>query len=360
MKKNLAACIAYCKNVLCATGYLLYLTIFIFAIDLIYMKFFERIPPLKTDVYLQITLVSIHRHSKIEGLFYELKPNSEAGFFKINSFGMRDKEPRTIKDCYRVLVMGDSVTFGPEVSQDELFTEVAEKILNVGGNKVEILNAGVSCYNTKQEFIALREKYLCLSPDLIIFAYCSNDSVEAAIQFMPSEYVQNKILKSGEKIDDKFYINLPKVYYLALTLPNQFFLTYTLDRWLMLNSGIYRTMSLLKFKNKHKIRDLRELPNFLFSFDLNKVLQDIKTISKDNNFSVVFMILPTGSRWDKDYVMQSLTRNGISVWDFDAVVKEKYDRYRNFFTDPRTMHLNPEGHFIVGTLLAEEINKLIR
>jgi lysophospholipase L1-like esterase len=334
------------------------LLLIIFLIDVGYSHFLERLPPLRGEVYLQMAESSLHQRSKIDGLFYELKPGVEKGHFKINSLSMRDDEPAVPKGPKRILIMGDSVTFGNEVAKEELFSEVAERLLNVeGGNSVEVLNAGVSCYNTKQEYIALREKYLHLYPDIVIFAFCSNDLGEAAIQYLPDEYPQRKIIQSGIRPQGLHYRSVSDTQYLSLTLPNQFSLSYNLDRWLLLHSGIYRAISILKFKMQHSVKDIRHLSNFLFRFNFDQVLRDIKKLSMDKGFSLEFVILPTKAQWDRDAVIQSLTRNGIPFWDFDSELKKLKGTKNGFWSDE--IHLTPEGHAIVGRLLADKLKPLL-
>lgn len=330
------------------------LSILFFITDLIYTGFLERIPPLRTEVYLQVFETSIHQRSDTEGLFYELKPSSEKGRLKINSFGMRDDEPRLLKDRYRILVMGDSVTFGSEQEKDAVFTEVAERLLNADGRKVEILNAAVSGYNTRQEFIALKEKYIRLHPDLVIFAYCVNDSGEAAIQYLPDEYIHKKIQRLGVRQEKMWYMDLSRAQYLSLVLPKQFFLNYDLDRWLLLNSGIYRAVSIFKFKTVKRIKNLKDLPNFLFAFDFNKVLMDIKNLSAECGFSVRFMILPVNTQWNRDDLIQSLIDSGIPFYDFDLSARKARSSDDSLWLKDG-IHFNSKGHLLVGQMLAGEL-----
>ncbi len=340
--------------------YFFYLLFLILIADIVYTKFFEHIPELKMTVYLQAYESSLHQRSKIEGLFYELRPNSKNKNIKINSLGMRNDEPRLPKDSYRVLAMGDSVAFAPEVDRQERFTEIAEKILNNNGQKIEILNAGVSCYNTKQELIALKEKYLNLNPDLVIFVFCINDTGTTVIQYLPDEYTQKTILDKFPKYSNTMSIsNLSVVEYLALVLPSQFILNYNFDRWLLLHSGIYRTISILKFKSQHGVKDLKDLLYFLFSFNFDQVLEGIKKLARERNFLVRFLILPSAINWNRDGITQSFIKNGIIYWDFDSQTKKSLDSNCNLW-HMGGPHLNLEGHLTVGRLLAEEIKKLIK
>lgn len=367
------------KNIIKFIFFSAYSLFLIIILDVTYGTFFEKLLPLRNSVYLQLYGDSIHQRSNIENLFYELRSNSkltnytetrDKGIFfggspcrdvAINSFGMRNKEIKLIKDSFRILILGDSVTFALEIPLNERFTEVAEKILNKNVRKCEILNAGVCGYNTIQEFIALKEKYLKLKPDLVIFAYCTNDLEEVAIQFLPDEFPQKVVSK---KLKDQYYVNINNIEYLSLVLPNQFFLTNDLNQRLILNSSIYRFLSITRFKKRKNIRRDSDLQYYLTGFDINDTLQNTNKLASanGNGFLVRFLILPTPSilQWNKKEVIAYLEKNNIIFWDFDAMIKRRFKRNVNFWVGPSAVHLNSHGHYIVGKLLAQEINQLIK
>ncbi len=94
-----------------------------------------------------------------------------------NELGLRDDPiaPKTAGE-YRVLAVGDSMTFGWGVPQEEGFTEQLQRELSRGlGRPASVINAGVGGYNSVQELAFLREDGLRLAPDLILLVYVSND-----------------------------------------------------------------------------------------------------------------------------------------------------------------------------------------
>lgn len=97
-----------------------------------------------------------------------------------NSLGFRGREFAAEKPAgtFRVLMLGDSITFGNSVSWDETFSHQLEEQLNASatGMRFEVLNTGVSGYNTRQELATLREIGLGLAPDIIVLNVCLNDS----------------------------------------------------------------------------------------------------------------------------------------------------------------------------------------
>ena len=345
------------KNLKIVYVYTLYLAALIFLADIVYSNFFEKLPPLRTEIYLQMLNPGIHQRSNIEGLFYELKPGAVnvSEDIRINSLGMRDEEVRSKKDGFRVLVLGDSIVFGKEVRSGELFTQVAEKILKEKGENVEILNCGVCGYNTKQEFLALKHRYLKLKPDLVIFTYSSDDMSASAIQYLPDDYAQKKLIENGlsPRGTPQNYRDLSNIQYLSVVLPGQFGIDYKVDRWLLEHSGIYRSLSLLRFKRENGIKDLQYLPNFLFAYDYDMLLKKIKNLSEETGFMLRFMRLPTNRQWDKKRFLTELSRNQIKLWDFDSQIDPEKKKSLNIWVvDP---HLNVKGHTMAGEFLARQI-----
>lgn len=96
-----------------------------------------------------------------------------------NSLGMRDREHDLTKPLgtTRVLVLGDSVAAGQKVlEREQIFPAQLEAGLRATGRAIEVINLAVSGYNTGQEVEMLRERGLAFSPDLVMLAYCLNDT----------------------------------------------------------------------------------------------------------------------------------------------------------------------------------------
>ena len=97
---------------------------------------------------------------------------------KINANGLRDEEIPFNKpeDEKRVLMLGDSVTFGWGVSQGETFSDRMEQILRqLTGSQWQFINAGVNGYNTEQEATYIRIEGMRYSPDFVLLIYVNND-----------------------------------------------------------------------------------------------------------------------------------------------------------------------------------------
>jgi lysophospholipase L1-like esterase len=140
-----------------------------------YMRPPSRLPD---DAWCEV----LHRRSDIPGLAYELAPNREknerGALIRTNSFGMRDDEPHPKgADVRRIVVLGDSFTFGFGVSGDETYPNVLERLLNEGSDedRFEVLNFGVGGYSTRDEVLTLRHKGMAWDPELVVIGYTLND-----------------------------------------------------------------------------------------------------------------------------------------------------------------------------------------
>jgi hypothetical protein len=100
---------------------------------------------------------------------------------RINSLGMRGPEVEKAKPegVYRILGLGDSFTFGVGVRDEDTFLRRLETLLNAQpdeGRRCEVLNAGVQGYNTRDEVVCLEQRWLELSPDLVLITFYLNDA----------------------------------------------------------------------------------------------------------------------------------------------------------------------------------------
>ncbi len=133
------------------------------------------------------------RVGSIEGLKHEYIPGSRVVAngveVVINSLGFRDREyaPDKPEGVFRIVALGDSITFGQGVPLESTYPAQIEALLNEKASnpdKFQVFNAGVQGYNTLQEAVVLRQKILPLRPDLIVLGFMETndpeiDSIEA-------------------------------------------------------------------------------------------------------------------------------------------------------------------------------------
>jgi len=97
---------------------------------------------------------------------------------EINSRKLRDYDydfakPAGVK---RVLMVGDSLTFGWGVPVEETAAKRLESRLNAAGGKWQVINAGVGNYNTSQEVAYFFNEGYRYKPDVVVLNYFVNDA----------------------------------------------------------------------------------------------------------------------------------------------------------------------------------------
>jgi len=123
------------------------------------------------------------------GLFNEFSVN-----VSINSQGLRNAElqPKQ-EDTYRILVIGDSFTFGYGVENNETYPYLLQQKLDEASNKkIEVINAGyASGYGTETFYAYLKKEGLKLEPDMIL------------IGFLPGNDFTDITVEQWEEVDEK-------------------------------------------------------------------------------------------------------------------------------------------------------------
>lgn len=115
-----------------------------------------------------------------EDTFWRVAPNKESG---VNESGFRDDQNTIIhkpEDVYRIICIGDSVTFGVPVRlnpPEKTFAKRLESLFEEHPEygKVEVLNAGNPAYTSYQGLKQLKTRLLKFKPDLVIIQFGMND-----------------------------------------------------------------------------------------------------------------------------------------------------------------------------------------
>jgi len=87
--------------------------------------------------------------------------------YRTNAHGLRDRDrPAKAQGSKRVLVMGDSYTWGYAVAEEEAYPQVAERLLAERGRPdIEVINGGIPDYNSRQERQLLEQLMPIYQPD---------------------------------------------------------------------------------------------------------------------------------------------------------------------------------------------------
>lgn len=108
------------------------------------------------------------------------RPNREVELMDVpvrtNSDGFRDDEyPIEKGDRWRIIFLGDSLTFAWGVEKEKSFEHLLEKVLDAR-RPTEIINFGAGNYNTVQAVNLFLDKGLRYRPDQVVLFYFINDA----------------------------------------------------------------------------------------------------------------------------------------------------------------------------------------
>ncbi len=130
------------------------------------------------------------RRSSDEDIVYELIPGSEGRAFKTDvmasSLGFRSPEPSLAPDVRRVVVLGDSISFGSELPAHTAFPDLLRRSLQHRDGRFDVQNLSLSGYDTLQEVAVLKRHGVPLDPQLVIVGFCLNDTgvVSANLEYL--------------------------------------------------------------------------------------------------------------------------------------------------------------------------------
>ncbi|EKD28650.1 MAG: hypothetical protein ACD_79C00252G0015 [uncultured bacterium] len=99
----------------------------------------------------------------------------------INQFNLKNPEINLVKekDVIRIINLGGSTTWNSEVKMEETYSALMEKKLNAiygEKRKFEVVNAGVTNYNSLDSLVLLVINLIRLKPDIITFYGAVNDA----------------------------------------------------------------------------------------------------------------------------------------------------------------------------------------
>lgn len=167
----------------------------------------------------------IKRQSASPAIGHEHTPNTRAHLMgadvAISSQGLRDREfPLTPPaGRTRILMLGDSLTFGWGVEGHETYSKRLEEKLNQAGHDVEVINTGVGNYNTEMEVAYFLERGASFKPHYVVLNYFINDAEptprdrsnflahhsRAYVYFSSRVDMALRLVNAGEKKDWKTY-----------------------------------------------------------------------------------------------------------------------------------------------------------
>ena len=145
-------------------------------------------------------------------LVFRLPPHTQKTYqgvmISTNALGFRDREIERKQDGeLRILLLGDSITFGYGVSDEETYGRKLESILTSElGRKVRTVNAGMGGFNTVQEAAFLENQAAAIDPDVVSLLYLPNDIDSNIPPFNPGEAIYGNASKVTRILLEKSWL----------------------------------------------------------------------------------------------------------------------------------------------------------
>jgi lysophospholipase L1-like esterase len=221
-----------------------------------------------------------------------------------NNMGFRDHnwEKRKPEDTTRIVLLGDSVAEGLWVEHsDDIFATKLSRLLKESGKKIDLLNFAVSGYNTRQEIETFKEKALQFDPDVVLIAYCLNDTQKDdghIVEQLLSEKKEESSLYSDEisplahKSDLYRFIRykaLPSLGYIAHRKNPEQLLSHLTE------NTVPEAFSILsQIAAKHSIKvvvaifpDFTNIDRLIYENEFSEHHAWVKELADQNNFKVI-------------------------------------------------------------------------
>lgn len=258
---------------------------------------------------------------------------------EINSLGFRDREHegQKAKHTKRILIVGDSITYGQMVDYDKIFPVVLEKILNQENeDEIEVISMGQMGWNTVEQLEALKTNGFNFQPDLVIVAFTYNDP-------------QIKDNPAGEEIQDPERSILP---------------WRTVDQWLDQRSKFYSFVSYRYNRFLEKIgkkRDYTAWQRSLYRPESRgykifaQTLGEIKQLSEAEGAKVMLTVLNFYPNWDEEtkFVLETSKDLGIPVLDLSPLFTDF--TLKELQVSPSDGHPNAATHRLYAQAIADFI-----
>ncbi len=296
--------------------------------------------------------------------------------FNTNSSGIRDKEYslNKPKGIQRIVVIGDSYTWGFGVNDSEIYTERLEAILP----NTEVINLGVTAYSLWQEILYLKREGLKYDPDIVILGLCMNDIVWGMDHPKISDGEKKNALKKSDQVNIKEYL---KKYILHKSSLYQFIIdrVYTSKR--LVKAMIYLGLRgpLIGFVDLDvalmpALRNYSDVVDKMWTVTESELI-NLKRLTSDKGIRLIVAVNPSPLAIDETRFKQTISQSIFDAKDFDLdkpyrllerfaaknnieiiiplnVFRQAHKQGKPLYLE-RDTHFNPEGHNLFGHKIAE-------
>jgi hypothetical protein len=280
---------------------------------------------------------------------------AESGEFvthvRYNSRGLRDHEYAVEKPegARRVLIFGDSFAEGLEVELDNLHAKRLERMLaaRYPGLRVEVINFGVSAYDTAQEWWNFRTEGVRYRPDLVVVIWTGESgSPYATLRDGQPVFVEPRYTRTQVWLRDaRTFLKLH--FHTATFLMDRLGVNRSVRQFLDGQTG--RPPPINQYQIPHQ-----GLPMLPFSAQWQTQMAIFEDFLATAHARGAVLVVAARSTHEFRYLTEALRLRplpGLIVVDLQQVSDEEERRHRF----PGDGHYNPEGHAKAARILFDLI-----
>lgn len=287
-------------------------------------------------------------------LGWRMRPNLDQGRYHTNALGMRgttDYPVERVPGKKRVMLLGDSYTYGLGVDDDDTYGA----ILEASRDDLEVLRCASNSWGTDQAFLEYREYKKKFQPDVIVFGVYEDDFMRTGVR--AREYLKPFFVTEGDELR-LTAVPVPPIEEFEESMAP------VTSRPRIVDAVRYG-YQLLRF---------RLTGNHMFDDDFERVskvnrliLRELKkeAATQPNQPKLVVMTWPSmhyDKGWDsqriRDDIVASAEAEGLPVYDLEGQLLEKEKELGASVYDPAVSHWNRAGHEVAARQLAEHFEKI--
>ncbi len=258
-------------------------------------------------------------------------------------------------DKFRVLMLGDSFTFGSGVELKETFAKILEMQMKNNGRNAEVINFGVPGTELSEYYARLKYKGVKYEPDAVVVGlFLGND------------------LRKLET--ERFKPDVPnEIPYWIASKSHAFVFSYVLahsyGRNLLNMMKNYTEVPLIYTPQKEEYSEVID------SFE--SAMLDFKKLAEENKFKIMFVVIPTRGQVDdlrwQDFLNNAGSSDGVERFKIEEDLKMVFEKTgmsyidltpyfvklnkNNSFYYQIDGHFNKEGHKVAAAVLYKEMGE---
>ncbi|MFQ5823660.1 MAG: SGNH/GDSL hydrolase family protein [bacterium] len=300
--------------------------------------------------------------------------------YSINEYGFRDNKEHPVpkpEGTIRVLLVGDSFTFGQGVNYDQTWPVIVEKRLQESGNHhIDLVKAGIQGMDTRSEFILIKrllEKYEC---DVVVVGFLINDLYTNTLYGSDENEVKSitnssdgRILEKKKESADSWFKTAKQVF-VRNDRKSNFHLLTLARRLAIANSKVYCNLYLAA-SNRRQWLTIPLPPKPAKKLEITKSLfekiaaychslgKKLIVLSIPQQFQVLYFDQSMKSQdidvrfYDRYFTKIAKQKNFDWITTLDAFITSSYNKEELFYR--LDGHLTLIGHQMVADVFLQEI-----